>query len=518
MKNRRPINAFAPQEVRKFVIPMGIGSALLWVSIAIGGLLATPAINIKMISFGVLGLGHLLLFSRSIVRSTIFRQRYSSYFSITTGVGLGLLVYVLPGNLEIFGMMAVISIVGMAAISGRIHGYVVGMLAFLISTPFTLSAVHTLPEFTAIFSPFLLSIIIVETYMRIKDSAQQHIQRLETINKASRRLMQSLDQDEVLALLNSTMLDTLEADSYFVGTLKDDQTIRLDLMYDEGEFYNGTEMPISGTLSGWIIKNQKELYLPDLREDVQLEGVEVRVIGKDKASLSWIGVPLKTANISGIMAMASYKPNAFDLADMELLLSLAQHVTLALDNTARHAQVEEQARLDSLTGVYNHGYFLKRLSEQADAALLNKTPLSLIMLDIDYFKQYNDTYGHLVGDRILTSLCTAIRHHIKQGDAVGRWGGEEFVISLPNATGDQAAQVAKRIGETMMMLRVEDRDQRTVPVPTVSQGIAVFPNEADEIYRLIDLADRRLYLAKERGRNQIEPGIIHWDTLEMEKN
>jgi diguanylate cyclase (GGDEF)-like protein len=138
------------------------------------------------------------------------------------------------------------------------------------------------------------------------------------------------------------------------------------------------------------------------------------------------------------------------------------------------------------------------------------------MLDIDYFKQYNDTYGHLVGDQILNSLCSAIKQHIKQGDAVGRWGGEEFIISLPNATGEQATQVAKRISETMAGLRVEDREQRTVPVPTVSQGIGMFPSEADEIYRLIDLADRRLYVAKERGRNQIEPDASHWSKIQAE--
>ena len=277
-------------------------------------------------------------------------------------------------------------------------------------------------------------------------------------------------------------------------------------------------MPIEGTLANWVIKNQKALFLPDLRDDVHLEDVKVRIIGKEKTSLSWIGVPLKAANINGIMALASYKANSFDLADLELLSSLAQHVTLALDNTIRHAQVEEQARLDSLTGVYNHGYFLKRLSEQAKETLLNNAPLSLIMLDIDYFKQFNDTYGHLVGDRILNSLCTAIKQHIKQGDAVGRWGGEEFIISLPNATGEQAMQVAKRISETMALLRVEDREQRTVPVPTVSQGIAILPCEADEIYRLIDLADRRLYIAKERGRNQIEPTIDHWSKIQLDSN
>jgi diguanylate cyclase (GGDEF)-like protein len=252
------------------------------------------------------------------------------------------------------------------------------------------------------------------------------------------------------------------------------------------------------------------LFLPDLREDVQLDGVEVFVIGKEKTSLSWIGVPLKAENVTGILALASYTANAFDRADLELLVSLGQHVTLALDNTIRHAQVEKQARLDSMTGIYNHGYFLKVLAKQAEDASRSKIPLSLIMMDIDYFKQYNDTYGHLVGDRILNALCTAIQHHIKQTDAVGRWGGEEFVISLPGATGNQALQIAKRIGETMGALRVEDRDQRAIPMPTVSQGIAVFPHEADEIYRLIDVADKRLYVAKERGRNQIEPEAEFW--------
>jgi diguanylate cyclase (GGDEF)-like protein len=200
---------------------------------------------------------------------------------------------------------------------------------------------------------------------------------------------------------------------------------------------------------------------------------------------------------------------------MELLSNLAQHVTLALDNTIRHAQVEEQTRLDSLTDVYNHGYFLKKLAEQAQQAAANHTVLSLIMLDIDFFKQYNDTYGHLVGDKILKILCTAIKHHIKQSDAVGRWGGEEFIISLPGATGPEALKVAERIGQTMALLRVEDRQQATIPVPTVSQGVAEFPLEADEIYRLIDLADRRLYIAKQRGRNQVEPAAVYWGNLKI---
>jgi diguanylate cyclase (GGDEF)-like protein len=202
------------------------------------------------------------------------------------------------------------------------------------------------------------------------------------------------------------------------------------------------------------------------------------------------------------MAISSYRPNAFDRSDLELLSNIAQRAALALDNTHHHAIVEKQARLDSLTHVYNHGYFIKIM--QAQASQKQNQPLSVIMLDIDFFKQYNDTFGHLIGDEVLISLCDVIRRHIKNTDAVGRWGGEEFCIALPNTDGQQALQVAQRIRETMSTLKVRNAEQMTIPIPTVSQGIAVFPTETEDITKLIDLADKRLYIAKERGRDQIE--------------
>jgi len=516
MKSNKPTNAFAPHEMNRFQAPLALASVFFMVVIALDGLLAKPLINPYMIAYGITGSCYILIYNFIATKSIYFRKRYSWINSITSGIGLGLLVYILPMHLkELLHILIVFGAIVTATISGRYHTYIYLLIIMIVSLPGNLPEVFDSPSILEYIAPFVISVVAVETYLRIKDTAQQHIRRLETINTVSRQLMQSLDTDQVLALLNATILDTIEADTYFIGMLKGDE-IQLDLFYDDGEFYNGLRVPLEGTLASWVINNQKPLFLPDLRDDVQLEGVKVRIIGKEKTSLSWVGVPLKAVNINGVMALASYKPNTFDLADLELLSSLAQHVTLALDNTIRHAQVEEQARLDTLTGVYNHGYFLKRLAEQARETTDAKTPLSLIMLDIDYFKQYNDTYGHLVGDQILNSLCTAIKQHIKQGDAVGRWGGEEFIISLPNATGEQATQVAKRISETMAALRVEDREQRTVPVPTVSQGIGIFPSEADEIYHLIDLADRRLYVAKERGRNQIEPDISHWLKIQAE--
>jgi len=511
MKSTKPVNPFAPIEIRKFILPVSLAAILVLTGMTIESFFfETSPKAVQITSYGIFGILYIALCNILIVRFSKINLSYGIINSLFTGVGIGFLSLAFPDSLtEIKHILIILSAIAIATVSGRRYAYLFLIGTLAISLPgqkFSLTSIEEILEYSM---PFFVSVAVLEVIIRLKETANQHIHRLETINKVSRQIMQSLDTKQTLTLLDATIQDTLEADTFFIGILQGDK-INLELFYDDGEYFDGTHAPTEGTLSGWVIKNEKELFLPDLREEVLLDGVERFVKGKDKTSLSWIGVPLKAENITGVLAMASYSANAFDRADLELLINLGQHVTLALDNTIRHAQVEKQARLDSLTGVYNHGSFLKELAKQADQSTMTKSPLSLIMLDVDFFKQYNDSYGHLVGDRVLQGLCTAIQRHIKQTDSVGRWGGEEFVISLPGATGEQALQIASRISETLGTLRVEDRDENPVPIPTISQGIAVFPDEADEIYRLIDIADKKLYVAKERGRNQIEPKNNIW--------
>jgi diguanylate cyclase (GGDEF)-like protein len=510
MKSPKPVTPFSPHETQNFIMPLTLASILVLActiyDIAYGHILSDRL----LVLYGTLGILYLLVTNILVIRFVTLRREYNAATSLLTGIGLGVLFLIIPEHLkEIEHFLIIFGAIGIATVAGRKYAYLALLGILVISLPRYLPSITNTEAALDYFAPIAVSVVVMEVIIRIKETANQHIHRLETINKVSRQIMQTLDTKQTISLLDATIQETLIADTYFIGILKEDE-IELELFFDDKEYFSGTRIPAEGTLSGWVIKNQKELFLPDLREDVDLEGVKHFLMGKEKTSLSWIGVPLKAENVTGVIALASYTANAFDRADLELLASLGQHVTLALDNTIRHAQVEQQARLDSLTGVYNHGYFLKQLDGRAGEANTSNTPLSLIMLDIDYFKQYNDTYGHLVGDRILEALCTAVKQNIKQNDAVGRWGGEEFVISLPGAGGEQAHQVAKRISQTLGNLHVEDLDQRTVPIPTISQGIAVYPSEADEIYRLIDIADRRLYVAKDRGRNQIEPEEIFW--------
>jgi diguanylate cyclase (GGDEF)-like protein len=412
----------------------------------------------------------------------------------------------------LLGILMVIGSISSSLVSERPPAYFLVVSATLITLMIRFEHIGAPSQWVRYISLALVASISIETIQQLKQLSHRHINRLEIVNEFSRQIASTLNMQQVTALLNAALQNALEADTYYVGRVEADE-IFLHLFYDEGEFFSGVSVKLEGTLSGWVVRNHRPLFLPDLRHEVILEGVKTVIIGKQKTSLSWMGVPMQGEFTNGVIAIASYRPNAFSRADMELLSNMAQRAALALDNAFRHAVVEEQTHIDSLTGVYNHGYFIKVLKEQAADALERHQDLSLIMLDVDYFKQYNDRYGHLAGDEILTKLCETIRAHVKRKDAVGRWGGEEFAISLPNTTGAQALQVANRIRETMARTSLKKFDEESIPSPTVSQGIAEFPSEAREIFKLIDLADNRLYTAKERGRDQIEPDEKHWELL-----
>ena len=126
---------------------------------------------------------------------------------------------------------------------------------------------------------------------------------------------------------------------------------------------------------------------------------------------------------------------------------------------------------------------------------------------VDHFKLYNDTYGHIIGDQVLRLTVQAMESHIKTTDTIGRWGGEEFGIVLPNATTTQANMVANRIRRTLSELPLFNVEGKTIPKPTISQGIATIPEHTSDVDELVVIADRALYRAKARGRDQVAVGI-----------
>jgi diguanylate cyclase (GGDEF)-like protein len=516
LKDRLENSGFTPREQQIPVIPSGVASILLLAVLLVNGILDMGGggfQDIFLLTYCVVNLLVLAYFHFVLIPSSHLKSHHVWAYAIFEVVATAMVALLMPAKLDVYigGLMILLCITASIIADRKPANFIlIGITVILvIRNPQGLVTPTAWPR---LLGATLISAVVNEAIHQFKTLTTRNINRLKTINEFSRKITSSLEIEQVLNLFNEAIPNTLQADSYFFGTLEKGE-LRLHLLYDEGEYFQDVNTKLDGTLSGWVIRNQKELFLPDLRRNPDLIGVEMVVIGQEKASLSWMGVPIIGVHVQGVIAVASYRPNAFNRSDMELMSNMAQHAALALDNTHHHAQVEKQSQIDSLTGVFNHGHFLNLLNKCCEEARLKSRPISVIMLDVDYFKQYNDTYGHLAGDEILTALCGTIRKHIKHTDLVGRWGGEEFVIALPGASGKQAQQVARRIHESMAVLKIKSMGRKSIPAPTLSQGIAQFPDEVDEIMKLVDLADRRLYIAKDRGRNQIEPSADHWKKI-----
>ena len=160
---------------------------------------------------------------------------------------------------------------------------------------------------------------------------------------------------------------------------------------------------------------------------------------------------------------------------------------------------------DGLTGIYNRRYFDETLAREWKRTMREKAPLSLIMLDIDYFKKYNDTYGHQAGDECLRQVATTISGALRRpADMAARYGGEEFVVVLPSLKLEDSAKFGETIRAKIEALKMEHKQSDANPFITVSLGIAsVVPSSISSYEELVGAADKALYSAKNKGRNRV---------------
>ncbi|MEW6231540.1 MAG: sensor domain-containing diguanylate cyclase [Chloroflexota bacterium] len=329
--------------------------------------------------------------------------------------------------------------------------------------------------------------------------------RLETVYEVAADVNSSLNLDEILARAIESITTRLGGTAGYVFLLEPG-TDRL-----RPRAVTGLEVPLSRIneildmhlgegLVGWVALHNQPAVVSDILQDERWLYVDEF----ERGIRSAMSVPLvRGGEMLGALCVLHPTLGFFGEAHCRLLTATAQQVTVAVANARLHETVQEQARLDSLTQVYNHGELIRRLHVAVEEAAREDQPVSLIMLDIDYFKGYNDRYGHVTGDLILKAVVQAIRANIMRTDVVGRWGGEEFGIILPRTDTARTRVVAERIRRTLATMPLTDDKSREVPKPTVSQGIATYRTTAKSAEELIDRADAALYRAKAKGRDQI---------------
>lgn len=216
-------------------------------------------------------------------------------------------------------------------------------------------------------------------------------------------------------------------------------------------------------------------------------------------------IPLKAKDkINGIIVADNFiTRDPITKDDIRMLTMLANQAGLAIENSQLYEKTVMLANLDSLTTLWNHGYFQYLLNTELEKSRTLQTPLSLIMLDIDYFKIYNDALGHQPGDKVLKELAILIKDQSRKMDFVCRYGGEEFAMILPQTDKKEALLIAERLRmdiEKHTFMYEEILPNKKL---TVSLGISTFPEDGLLPAELISAADKFLYQAKNKGRNKI---------------
>ncbi len=188
-------------------------------------------------------------------------------------------------------------------------------------------------------------------------------------------------------------------------------------------------------------------------------------------------------------------------ADLERFVILAMQFALVIKKVLLYETVEKMAIADSLTGLYVRRYFYERVEEELQRSKKHKYEFAFIMIDIDDFKKYNDTYGHMVGDVIIKEIGRIIKEGVREIDIVSRYGGEEFAIALPETGEESARQVAERLRKKVEenVFKAYDEKLRL----TISLGFAIYPRDAADIADILDKADKGLYEAKKSGKNVV---------------
>ncbi|RJO63957.1 MAG: GGDEF domain-containing protein [Candidatus Omnitrophota bacterium] len=252
----------------------------------------------------------------------------------------------------------------------------------------------------------------------------------------------------------------------------------------------------------WVLRHTSPLYIEDIKKDFRFDLEKLK--NQDLRPLSsLIAVPFISENqFLGILRLDNSQPHSYSQDDLRFLLTISDIGAFAIENGQLYAKTQSLAIHDALTSLYTKAYLLERLKEECKRSVRQNRAFSFLMLDIDYFKNYNDEFGHTAGDMVLKGLAQElIDYFFKHNAIIGRFGGEEFCVILPETEKKKALNYAEEFRAKVQQKKVLLRRQETSI--TVSIGIAEFPIDAVDEMELILKVDRAMYEAKRKGRNRV---------------
>lgn len=218
----------------------------------------------------------------------------------------------------------------------------------------------------------------------------------------------------------------------------------------------------------------------------------------------FVTVPLRAKDkvLGAILVDNVFNKKPITKSDVRMLTMFANHAGLAVENSRLYEETVYLSNTDWLTKLWNYGKFQQLLSYEIEKSKINSLPLCLVMIDVDNFKNFNDTHGHLKGDEAIRNIASILQNKSRKCDSVARYGGEEFAIIMPNTSKDNSRLFAERLRSDVEKFYAEDNSMPPDKRLTISAGIAIYPDDANTKEELVSMADSVLYQAKHNGKNR----------------
>jgi diguanylate cyclase (GGDEF)-like protein len=341
-----------------------------------------------------------------------------------------------------------------------------------------------------------------EAQSLFREKARQYVDELELkgLLRASERLTATTRLGELLHHIVEYVGDVTKFATCAVVLReegKDDFSVAVAEGYRKELL--GSRFPLEAhTWAGWVLRAREEPLTIRIGKRSGMPILDPRE--RTTAGGSFLAVPLRAQKrISGALLLTRGEP--FTARELRLLRIYCNQAAVALENAFVYEKVENLAATDALTGLFNRRYFESSLACELSRAERTSSQLALLILDIDHFKSFNDTYGHAMGDVVLQRVARVLGAVLRKGDVLARLGGEEFVVLLPQVTAKGAVESAERLREAVANHEIHPGGP--LKRVTVSTGVALFPADAKEADALLKAADEALYQAKHLGRNRV---------------
>ncbi len=333
---------------------------------------------------------------------------------------------------------------------------------------------------------------------RLFDDALRRTREAETLRRAATTIISGLELEQVLESILQTLAEVVPYDSAAIFLKQED---RMVLVAEHGlpgsTKIGASSLPVDDRLFSAVRQLGAPLILEDAVRDSRFTGWEGTTYVH-----GWIGVPVfSSGEFIGILTIDSRKVGAYTASDGQLTQAFANDAAIAIQNARLYQRVQEMAILDPLTGLYNRRHFFAMGEVEMERGDRYRHPLALVMIDLDHFKDVNDTYGHLAGDQALIHVAQVCRRTLRGVDMVARYGGEEFVVLMPE-TGQAGAELAaNRLLRNIQTTPLQVGDH-TISI-SASMGLSLSEPGFNQLEELIGRADQALYVAKRMGRGRV---------------